>query len=296
MDRFPFKLEPNQLGTSHLTAERRLHAIQCKLERDQDLKIKYHKFTKEYEELGHREPVNSQMGRRHVIVKHIIHFLRRQTLQQKLWLCLMETPSLPIAFSITIMSPTYGQTSLYWRGYRVHQTNGRHLWAIELPSFKKKHAIWRRAVSIQSLSNLKRNWTYNTSIIHALVERTVMVITSSQQNTRLHHAGPQLMTASLNERYGISKIKNLVKSVIACYKFKVQPSQQLLDELPSARVQPSRLDLTTGADYAGPVALRLVTIRSKTIPMVILLLLFVLWQRLSTLKSKVSLLKHSLLL
>jgi hypothetical protein len=104
-----------------------------------------------------------------------------------------------------------------------------------------------------------------------MVEGTTMVITSSQQNTRLYHAGPQLMTASLNERYGISRIRNLVKAVIACYKFKVQASQQLLGELPSARVQPWRLDLTTGADYAGPVALRLVTIRSKKIPRVILL-------------------------
>lgn len=54
MDRLPFKLEPSQLGTSRFTAERRINAIECKLERDPDLKIKYHKFTKEYEELGHR--------------------------------------------------------------------------------------------------------------------------------------------------------------------------------------------------------------------------------------------------
>ena len=56
-----------------------------------------------------------------------------------------------------------------------------------------------------------------------------------------------------------------MKAVIACYKFKVQASQQLMGELPSARVQPLRPYLTTGVDYARPVALRLVTIRSKTI-------------------------------
>lgn len=60
-------------------------------------------------------------------------------------------------------------------------------------------------------------------------------------------------------------IRNLVKAVITCYKFKVQASQQLMGELPSARVQPVRPYLTTGADYARPVALRLITIRSKTI-------------------------------
>jgi len=54
VDRLPLKLEPSQLGTSRFTAERRLNAIECKLERDPDLKIKNHKFTNEYEELGHK--------------------------------------------------------------------------------------------------------------------------------------------------------------------------------------------------------------------------------------------------
>jgi hypothetical protein len=57
----------------------------------------------------------------------------------------------------------------------------------------------------------------------------------------------------------------LVKRVITCYKFKVQASQQLMGELPSARVQPPRPYLTNGVDYTGPVTLRLVTTRRKTI-------------------------------
>ena len=52
-------MEPNQLGTSHLSAERRLHAIERGLERDPELKIQYHNFMRKYE-LGHRDPVNSQ--------------------------------------------------------------------------------------------------------------------------------------------------------------------------------------------------------------------------------------------
>jgi len=43
-------MEPNQLGTSRLTAERRLHAIERKLERDPKLKIQFRNFTKEYED------------------------------------------------------------------------------------------------------------------------------------------------------------------------------------------------------------------------------------------------------
>jgi len=40
---------------------------------------------------------------------------------------------------------------------------------------------------------------------------------------------------------------------------------QLMGELPSTRVQPSRPFLTTGVDYAGPISRRLGTPRSKTI-------------------------------
>lgn len=62
--RLSVKMEPNQFGTSHLTAERRLHTIESRLERDPDLKVKYHKFMKEYEEFGHMEPVNFQRGKK----------------------------------------------------------------------------------------------------------------------------------------------------------------------------------------------------------------------------------------
>lgn len=55
--------ETNQLGTSRLTAERRLHEIERRLERDPELKFQYHNFKREYEDLGHMEPVNSRQGR-----------------------------------------------------------------------------------------------------------------------------------------------------------------------------------------------------------------------------------------
>jgi len=58
--RIPFKMDPKQLGSSRLFAERRLHAIERRLERQPDLKIQCHEFMMEYEELGHMEPVNSQ--------------------------------------------------------------------------------------------------------------------------------------------------------------------------------------------------------------------------------------------
>jgi hypothetical protein len=58
--RLPTKMDATQLGTSRLSAERRLHAIERRLERDPVLKKQYHDFMQEYEDLGHMEPVTSQ--------------------------------------------------------------------------------------------------------------------------------------------------------------------------------------------------------------------------------------------
>jgi len=55
-------MEPTQLGTFRLSTERRLHAIERRLERDPDLKVQYHNFMKEYEQLGHMEPAIQQEG------------------------------------------------------------------------------------------------------------------------------------------------------------------------------------------------------------------------------------------
>jgi len=61
--RLPTKMDPKQLGSSHPSAERRLHDIERRLERAPELKFQYHNFMKEYEELGNMEPVKSQEGR-----------------------------------------------------------------------------------------------------------------------------------------------------------------------------------------------------------------------------------------
>jgi len=63
MVKLPTKMDPTQLGASRLSAERRLHTIERRLERDPDLKVQYHNFMKEYEELGHMEPATPQEGK-----------------------------------------------------------------------------------------------------------------------------------------------------------------------------------------------------------------------------------------
>jgi hypothetical protein len=88
------------------------------------------------------------------------------------------------------------------------------------------------------------------------------------EHIRLHHAGPQLLIASLRNNYWIPKIKNTVRMVIhqclTCYRLKVQASQQLVGQLPSSRVRPSRAFETAGVDYAGPVMIKQGSPRSKS--------------------------------
>jgi len=60
-------------------------------------------------------------------------------------------------------------------------------------------------------------------------------------------------------------VKTITHQCLTCYKFKAQATRQLMGELPSSWVQPSRPFLTTGVDYAGSISLRLGTTCSKTI-------------------------------
>jgi hypothetical protein len=69
--RLPTKMEPSQLGASRLSARQGLHAINHRLETDSLLKVQYHSFMKEYEDLGHTEPVKSQEGNTTCYFYHI---------------------------------------------------------------------------------------------------------------------------------------------------------------------------------------------------------------------------------
>ena len=64
--RLPTKMDPKQLGTSRLAAERRLHVFESRLE--QEHKDQYHYFMRKSKGLDHRDPVNTQEGTNHATV------------------------------------------------------------------------------------------------------------------------------------------------------------------------------------------------------------------------------------
>jgi hypothetical protein len=77
--------------------------------------------------------------------------------------------------------------------------------------------------------------TMHPVILHPDHHFTKLVV--SAEHIRLHHAGPQLLIASLRQKYWIPRIRNVVKAIIyqclPCYRFKAQASKQLMGELPS---------------------------------------------------------------
>lgn len=106
-------MEPNKLGISRLTAQRRLHTIESSLARDPDLKVKYHKFMKEYEDLGHMEPVNFQRGEKEMLQSTTYPVFKETSSTKKKTpgLYLIAAPSLPMALNnTTYTSPTHGKT------------------------------------------------------------------------------------------------------------------------------------------------------------------------------------------
>jgi len=55
--KLPTKMEPTQLGTSRLSAEHRLHAIERKLRRGPKLKVQDCNFMKKHEEISQKKSV-----------------------------------------------------------------------------------------------------------------------------------------------------------------------------------------------------------------------------------------------
>ncbi|XP_065083297.1 uncharacterized protein LOC135705477 [Ochlerotatus camptorhynchus] len=73
---------------------------------------------------------------------------------------------------------------------------------------------------------------------------------------RIVHAGQQLLTASMRERYWPIAARNLARMVIhrcvKCFRARSKLHEQLMADLPSERVTPAPPFLRVGVDYCGP--------------------------------------------
>ncbi|XP_071056302.1 uncharacterized protein [Onthophagus taurus] len=87
---------------------------------------------------------------------------------------------------------------------------------------------------------------------------TELLIDSHHRRTL--HGGTQLTLSSIRRRFwivgGRVPVRAFIQKCMVCAKQRVVTSQQLMGQLPTPRVTPSRPFLHTGVDYAGPFLLR----------------------------------------
>lgn len=96
-------------------------------------------------------------------------------------------------------------------------------------------------------------------IILCSKHRLTKLIFLSEHN-RLLHAGPQLLLASMREKFwpigGRYIAKNTVRQCIKCFRHNAKSPDVIMGNLPSHRVQPKPPFDVTGVDYAGPFLIK----------------------------------------
>lgn len=96
---------------------------------------------------------------------------------------------------------------------------------------------------------------------------TKLIIRS--EHIRLLHAGPTLLTCSLNLRFHIlgsrNTIRSITRSCVICRRTLGRPQSQLFGQLPVERVSPDAVFSKVGVDYAGPFYVKYGSVRKPTV-------------------------------
>ena len=102
-------------------------------------------------------------------------------------------------------------------------------------------------------------------VLHGKHPITKLIISS--EHSRLLHAGPTLIMASLCRRYHVIGFRKAVRSItrkcITCRRTTIKPRNQMLGQLPSERVTPG--SVFENVDYAGPFHIKYGHVRKPTI-------------------------------
>lgn len=77
-----------------------------------------------------------------------------------------------------------------------------------------------------------------------------------KEHVRLGHAGAQTVLSNIRLEYwpldALREIKRIIRNCGTCFRYSVQPCQQLMADLPKSRICPARPFQLVGVDYAGP--------------------------------------------
>ena len=117
-----------------------------------------------------------------------------------------------------------------------------------------------------------QNAEMSYSVIHPIILPGKHPITSliiSSEHQRLLHAGPTLLTASLNRRFHITSCRKVVRSItrscVTCRRTTARPKPQVLGQLPVERLTPGSVFDHVGVDYAGPFTIKYGSSRKPTL-------------------------------
>ncbi|CAG7824828.1 unnamed protein product [Allacma fusca] len=87
---------------------------------------------------------------------------------------------------------------------------------------------------------------------------TTLVIQHAHANTM--HGGCQLVLATIQRKFwvvnGRDAVRREIRKCVRCCRFRAETAEQMMGDLPSFRVNPSRPFLKVGIDFAGPYTLR----------------------------------------
>ena len=133
------------------------------------------------------------------------------------------------------------------------------------PLIDQAHSILRVGGRI---SHSKLSYTkMHPIILHGSHPITKLIIEG--EHSRLMHAGPTLLMASLSRRFHVIGFRKAVRSVtrqcVTCRCHSVRPSNQLLGQLPAEGVTPESVFTKVGVDYAGPFQIKHGAVRKPTV-------------------------------
>ena len=104
-------------------------------------------------------------------------------------------------------------------------------------------------------------------ILHGKHQVSKLIIRS--EHLRMLHAGPILVSASLNRRFHIVYLPKTVRSItrqcITCRRRAIKPRPQMMGQLPLERVTPGCVFEKVGVDYAGPFLIKYGMVRKPTL-------------------------------
>ena len=110
------------------------------------------------------------------------------------------------------------------------------------------------------LENTTLRYSAKHPIILSKSSRLTELVIDQAHRTTLH-GGPKLTLSVIRDTYwivsGVQTVKKQLRNCIKCRRFKQEIGQQIMADLPQARVTPSRPFTNTGVDFTGHIDIKL---------------------------------------